>query len=297
MPPLEPPRRGVPLGRVAAEPNVATAPHTPVPPPNDTAPTGRPPAPDPRPPPKAYAHPRTMVRAPGPMPPPLPAYDSPEHTLVGPSPVLAAQEAQGDAGDRKSVHEATQSPDTLAGMLAARNAELSRMRAELEAERRKPAPAPSLVPPAEVDRYELQLERKARKIPSDGTLKDLLLKLGAALTGLIVALTASAQLANQYIDWKLKNVEAKQKAQEVVVGPLPAAAASADKSADACRDWAAAYADYNRQVLEKAGIVTPQPENAPPVTPIELDQTPLPKSGKVTAAPLVRIKTRPPKLP
>jgi hypothetical protein len=230
------------------------------------------------------------------MPPPLPAYDSPEHTLVGPSPVLAAQETQDDGGDRKSVHEATPSPDTLAGMLAARNAELSRMRAELEAERRKPAPAPSLVPPAEIDRYELQLERKARKLPSDGALKDLLLKLGAALTGLIVALTASAQLANQYIDWKLKNVEAKQAAQADTIKPLPAAAASADKSADACRDWAKATDDYHRQVFAKLGVIIPQQPNATPVTEIKT-RAPAHKANSVTGAPVLEVLTPPPPLP
>jgi hypothetical protein len=279
----------LPLGRVLAEPNVSTAPHTPVPPPNDAAPTARPPAPDPRPPPLEYARPRPMVRAPGPKPPPLPFAGPEEHTLIGLSPVLSAQKSRGDAGYRK--------PETLAELLAAKDAELANARAELEAERRKPAPSPSLVPPADVERYERKLERRAHKLPGDGSLKPLVLKLVATLTGLAAALTVTVQLANAWLEPRIKNVEAKQSAQAETLKPLPAAAASADKSADACRDWARAYDDYNRQVLAKAGIIIPERENAPPVKPIELDQTPLPRSGRITGAPLIRIKTKPPDLP
>lgn len=251
MPP-EPPRRGTPIGRIT-ELVTATAPHTPVPPPNDKAPTARPPAPDRREPPKEYARPRPMVRAPSvtPQPPPLPSAETDEHTLVGPPVALWPP------------------PDAL----------------------------PSLVPPATVERYERALEQKARKLPGEPTIKGLLFKLLAALIALAAALTVTAQFVNVLLEPIVKKLEAKQDAQAVVIGPLPAAAASADKSADACRDWARAYDDYNRQVLAKAGIIVPERDNAPPVTPIELDQTPLPRSGKLTAAPMVRIKTKPPQLP
>ncbi len=201
MPPLDPPpRRGAPLARIT-ELNQATAPHTPIPPPGDVAPTARPPAPDPRPPPKAYAHPRTMVRAPGPMPPPLPTYDSPEHTLVGPSPVLAVQEAQDDAGDRKSVHEAIQSADSLAGELAARNAELARVRAELEAAKRVPVSA-SIAP------SEKQLRKAA--------MHSAVLKVLVALAGALGAVTTYLAVHSATVlPPRVENTEARTKVVEV----------------------------------------------------------------------------------
>jgi hypothetical protein len=229
------------------------------------------------------------------------------HTEIGPSPVLDLPEPEANEGDRPSTVGLLNANDTLAARVAEKNAELAKirvahdaeiakMRAELDAERRKQAPIPSLVPPAQVEQYERKLEKKSHKPINDGALKALLLKLGAALTGLVVVLTTSAQLLNQYVEWKLKNVEAKQSAQAETLKPLPAAAASADKSADACRDWAKATDDYNRQVFAKLGVIIPQQPNAMPVTEIKT-RAPVRKGNSVTGAPVLEIITAPPKLP
>jgi len=293
MPPAEPPRRGK-LPSVHEE----TAPgaiHEPgARPATDTVSTVPPPAPDRRPFPRpSVAGIRVPTLA---KPPPLPRVESDERTVVGPIPVLAAPERQDSDGDRDSTHEAPTAADALAAQLAARNVELARIRAELEAERRKAAPAPSLVPPAEVEQYERKLERKAHKLPSDVSLKPLVLKLVAALTGLAAALTVTVQLANAWLEPRIKNVEAKQSAQAETLKPLPAAAASADKSADACRDWARAKDDYDRQVFAKLGVVIPQQPNAQPVTEIKT-RAPVRKANSVTGAPVLEVLTPPPPLP
>lgn len=212
MPP-EPPRRGVPIGRIT-ELVTATAPHTPVPPPNDTALTARPPAPDRREPPKEYARPRTMVRAPGPLPPPLPVTETDERTLVGigvppPRPKL------------DSVEVAT---ETLLAELAeasnekrAAEAEAEQLRQQLRAlEHSNHLPrldvAPVSSPPP---------KRSDWVKAAFGLLGAVTLFLG----GLGTYLGARAATKENKVD----NVAAKQAQQQAVTDPLPEKVSATDR--------------------------------------------------------------------
>lgn len=270
MPP-EPPRRGVPIGRIT-ELVTATAPHTPVPPPNDATPTARPPA-DPRPPPAQYARPRTMVRAPSVGgPPPLPATDTDEHTLAG----IAPPSAPPDEPDRDSGLIAA---DGTFRLYQAEHARAEALAAELVAAKREATP-----------------EERPSSPPTGAQWRSLLYKLVAAVLALVAAATVGIEAYTQYVKLKVDVLSAKVTAQEVVTKPLPGAAASADKSADACREWARATDDYHRQIFSKLGVIIPPQPNAMPVTEIKT-RAAVRKPNAVTGAPVLEVLTLPPALP
>lgn len=198
MPPAEPPRRGklpsvTDLVVPGAVHELRDRPAT------DTVPTVPPPAPDRRPFPRASV---AGIRVPSvAKPPPLPVVESFEKTIAGPLPVLTAHEPEDEDGDRKSTHEAIQSADTLADLLAAKNAELARVRAEFEAAKRVPVSA-SIAP------SEKQLRKAA--------MHSAVLKVLVALAGALGAVTTYLAVHSATVlPPRVENTEARTKVVEV----------------------------------------------------------------------------------
>lgn len=267
MPP-NPPRRGPPGGLL--EVNAAQAPHTPVPPPLDNAPTARPPA-MPMPPPRHLAKPRVVV-------PPLAAPRSPgfdedaaEHTTLGLGPSSAPPAQQ-----------------QLSGELAVTARELAAERAQREQLERKLAD------------FEERLERRtaeSERAPTPIQWKSLAFKLVAGLVAFVAAATVALEAYTLTLRQRVDTVQAKQTTQEAVNAPLPSKVSELELGKVAWRDYAKAKEAYDRAVFAKAGIVLPAPEGAAQAPALEFDQVPMRKPGVVTGGPLVRVKTLPPPLP
>jgi hypothetical protein len=246
----------------------------------DHRPTAPPPKPDLRP------FPRSSVVGvkvpPRAAPPPVPAgvTDEDERTIVGLGPAVNGQPEPPTEVDEDSMVKAVKAADTLAAELARRNAQVAALQHELAAAQRLPAPpaTPSETPPSRAKWHSLAF------------------KLIAAVTGLVGALTVALEVYTSQVRTRVDNVEAKVAAQEVVTKPLPAAAASADLAADACRDWARLHSDYDRQIFRKLGVVIPEPENSKPVEPIKT-RAPVRRGNAVTGAPVLEVLTPPPALP
>lgn len=126
------------------------------------------------------------------------------------------------------------------------------------------------------------------------------LKLGYKIGGAVTLFLGSlgtylgARAAAQ--EHKVDNVAAAASAQKVVVDPLPSQVAQVERGADGCREWARLYADYDRQIFRKMGVIIPEPENAKPVEPIKT-RAPMRKPNAVTGAPVLEVLTPPPPLP
>ena len=268
MPP-EKPHRG-PI----REQNVATSPHTPIPPASDTVSTAPPPAPDRRDPPRQYQVARPVPR---------------EDTLVSSPPPVPM---------RPKLDSVEISHQTLLHDWAARGEEI---RAEEAARRAAQAEADELrrqlrdldrsnhLPHVEVaPRGSLPPKRTDWAKGFFGLMGALTLFLG----GLGTYLGARAATREQHVDV----VEQKQAAQQVVVDPLPAKVVSVERGESSCKAWARATDDYNRQVWGKLGVVIPPQPNSPPVTPIKSHAI-VRRANALTGAPLLEIETPPPPLP
>ncbi len=214
-------------------------------------------------------------------PPPAMPMGPPKH-LAGPR---APLKGQADP-PRAKLDSREITTDSLLTELAARaaaereaRAEADALRQALDAARRAPPTADSLAPGA---------ERKA--------LIRLAYKLGTPLVLLMGAATAWLGAHTAKVEEKVDRVEETRKLDKVATDPLPEKVQTNERATVDCREWAAAWEDYSRQVWAREGIVIPQHPNAKPVTPIET-RAPRHKPNAVNGAPTLEVLTLPPPLP
>ena len=249
------------------EENVASGPHTPPPPDASGDTTAPPPAPDRRPPPKQYARRGSVSGVLGPV-------DEIDEVDITPEPIRRKLDSMDVAVDHvlEQLMEERRSGEELRRQL--REMQAAHHVPNIE----QPHQLPSSAPPKYTD-----------------WAKAVFALMGAVtLTLGSVGTYLGARAASQ--DGKVDHVAAVSSAQKIIVAPLPQQVAEAVRGTAECRRWAREDADYNRQVFRAAGIYIPEPENAPPATPIKTVAR-LRKPNAVTGAPILEVLTPQPDLP
>ena len=120
--------------------------------------------------------------------------------------------------------------------------------------------------------------------------------IGGGVVLLIGAATAWLGAHTAKVESKADNTEEKRAADKVVTAPLPEKVQAVERQSTDCQTWARLYADYDRQVFAKLGVIIPERPNALPSEPIKT-QARVRRANTVTSAPILEVLTLPPPLP